>query len=190
AEDFRTIQPVYAQDTRLPAGLFDAHHRDLDHLLTVTFSDGFNALDAPRMDRSGALMRITFLPDHGTPFLFAIQLNAGAFSITYKQSSGFIGLNNGRVETRRTAPVPASDFAETLAAFDALAPCENNTSGRISGARGSVWILETLNGGYCARAYPNPTGPGARALIDVLEQTFPVPPRMIQAERRRLERTQ
>lgn len=169
AAEFRGFDWVQNGALRFPDGAFDSADPGLDLLLNRSHSGVLEALAEQPMTRlaeAGALVRLTVIPWRSTPFSVRVSREGAGFTLDFKLAWGFAA-NPGGVESQDRFGMDADDLLAVLDPLARIKPCEDGV--RVQAARGrSVWIVESLNGPYCVRAYAIPGDPAAADLLAAL----------------------
>ena len=169
AAEFRGVDWVQHGELRFPDGAFDPANPGLDLLLNRGHSGVLEALAEPPLTQladEGALVRLTVIPWRSTPFMVRLSQAGGGFALDFKLAWGFAS-NPGGVESHDRFDMEVDAFLAVLDPLAAMQVCEDGT--RAPAERGrSVWIVESLNGPYCVRAYASPDDPPAVALLTAL----------------------
>ncbi|MEM6617736.1 MAG: hypothetical protein AAF761_01545 [Pseudomonadota bacterium] len=170
-----------------PVGAFDPTHPARDAELNAQHSHslramGENTMTAP--DTTGAILRLTILPQRGRPFVFRLTKDPGGFALELKIAWGFAS-DPGGIETRDRFPLRPDTFLAILEPLQGFAVCAPQKE-PATNINGSLWILETLNGPYCVRAYATPRGPEAAALFSAITAPLRALPGDIRREHERL----
>lgn len=169
AAEFRGFDWVQYGELRFPDGAFDPANPGLDLLLNRGHSGVLEALSEPPMTQlaeAGALVRLTVIPWRSTPFMLRLSRDGGGFALEFKLAWGFAS-NPGGVASHDRFAMDADDLLAVLEPLAAMQVCDDGA--RAPAERGrSVWIVESLNGPYCVRAYANPGDTAAPALLAAL----------------------
>ncbi|MEM7439633.1 MAG: hypothetical protein AAF393_08545 [Pseudomonadota bacterium] len=160
---------IYGEDTVFPFGAFDSANPSHDALLNRSHSAVLTAMEEEpftQMSKAGALIRVTVMPARSTPFVFRVSQSEDGFAVDFKLAWG-IATNPGGVKTQDRFELGADAFLSALAALQKMGVCQEAPRATAKQSN-SIWIVETLNGPYCIRAYAAPVGQDAVALLAAL----------------------
>lgn len=183
AAEFQNGNWVLDDRSFFPYGAFAPEDPTLDAHLNQSHSNVLRALDeAPLINlaKEGALIRLSVIPWRSNPFVFRVSRLEDGFGVNFKLAWG-IASNAGGVDTQDRFPLSTEAFVKALTALQIMDICASSPWAELQPGA-SLWIVDTLNGPYCVRAFGAPLGEPAADLLSAVSSPLRGLPSIVRRE--------